>query len=39
MKMKKMKMKKGLNFGTIEVIEAKSEAVLNTHRTRLPGCI
>jgi hypothetical protein len=28
---------KGHHFDTIEVIEAESQAVLNTHRTRLPG--
>jgi hypothetical protein len=27
------------NFYTIEVIEAESQVVLNTNRTRIPGCI
>jgi hypothetical protein len=35
-----IKLNKGCNFDTTEVIEAESQAMLNTpHRTLLPGCI
>jgi hypothetical protein len=30
---------KSRHFDTLEVLEAELQAVLNTHRTQLPGCI